>query len=173
MQSPHPVTTGSAAVDNWPGGVQPLHPEPGTGCNRHADGVQLAQSRGAAVAPEPSKKPCLEPSAAPGRVDEAPALDGQGGGPIGEFFAALGPGWRLTAAQRARLAAAVTAALKSGWTPGTLAAITGGEHQRSVEPVRGAGGAAGTRRAAPASHPAAVSAAVVRSMRRADPDDRV
>jgi hypothetical protein len=125
MQSPHPVTTGSAAVDNWPSVVQPLHPEPGTGCNRHADGVQLAQSRGAAVAPEPSKKPCLEPSAAPGRVDEAPALDRQGGGPIGEFFAALGAGWRLTAAQRARLAAAVTAALKSGWTPGTLAAITG------------------------------------------------
>jgi hypothetical protein len=125
MQSPHPVATGGAAVDNWPGGVQPLHPEPGTGCNRHADGVQPVQSRGAAVAPEPSKKPCLEPSAAPGHVDEAPALDGQGGGPIGEFFAALGPGWRLTAAQRARLAAAVTAALKSGWTPRTLAAVTG------------------------------------------------
>ena len=102
-----------------------MHPEPGTGCNRHADGVQPAQERGAAVAPEPSKKPCLEPSAAPGHVDEAPALDGQGGGPIGDFLAALGPGWRLTAAQRARLAAAVTAALKSGWTPRTLAAVTG------------------------------------------------
>jgi hypothetical protein len=58
-------------------------------------------------------------------VDEAPALDGQGGAPIGEFFTALGPDWRLTAAQRARLAAAVTAALNAGWTPWTLAAITG------------------------------------------------
>jgi hypothetical protein len=48
-----------------------------------------------------------------------------GGGPIGEFFAALGPDWRLTAAQRARLAPAVTAALSAGWTPHTLAAVTG------------------------------------------------
>ena len=79
----------------------------------------------AAVAPEPSKEPCIEPPAAPPRVDEAPALDGQGGGPIGEFFTALGPDWRLTAAQRARLAAAVTAALTAGWTPRTLAAVTG------------------------------------------------
>jgi len=58
-------------------------------------------------------------------VDQAPALDGQDGGPIGEFFTALGPGWRLTAAQRTRLAAAVTAALNAGWTPRALAAITG------------------------------------------------
>jgi hypothetical protein len=33
VQAPHPVAVGSAAVDNWPGGVQPLHPAPGTGCN--------------------------------------------------------------------------------------------------------------------------------------------
>jgi hypothetical protein len=58
-------------------------------------------------------------------VDEAAALDGPGGGPIGEFFTALGPDWQLTAAQQARLAAAVTAALNAGWTPRTLAAITG------------------------------------------------
>jgi hypothetical protein len=32
--------SGSEAVDNSPGGVRPLHPEPGTGCNRRADGVQ-------------------------------------------------------------------------------------------------------------------------------------
>jgi hypothetical protein len=44
---------------------------------------------------------------------------------MGEFFTALGPGWRLTAAQRARLAAAVTVALNTGWTPQRLAAITG------------------------------------------------
>ena len=122
---PHPVVTCSEAVDNRPGGVQQFHPEPGTGCNRHAGGVQLAQERGAAVAPEPSKEPCIEPSAAPTWPDEAPALDGQGGGPIGEFFTALGPDWRLTAAQRTRLAPAVATALNAGWTPRPLAAVTG------------------------------------------------
>jgi len=122
VQSPHPVATGSEAVDNWPDGVQQLHPVPGTGCNQGADGVQLAPPRGAGVAPEPYKEPSREP-AAPAR--EAPALDGRGGGPIGEFLTALGPDWRLTAAQRARLAAAVTTALNAGWTPRTLAAVTG------------------------------------------------
>jgi hypothetical protein len=125
VQAPHPVVTGGEAVDNWPSGVQQVHPALGTGCKRHADGVQPAQERGAVVAPEPSKEPCIEPSAAPARVDEAPALDGQGGGLIGEFFTALGPDWRLTAAQRAKLVTAVTAALNAGWTPRTLAALTG------------------------------------------------
>ena len=63
VQSPHPGATRREAVDNWPGGVEQVHPAPGTGCNRHADGVQPAQLRGAAVAPEPSKEPCIEPSA--------------------------------------------------------------------------------------------------------------
>jgi hypothetical protein len=125
VQSSHPVAVGREAVDNWPDGVKRLHPEQGTGRNRRADGVQLVQPRGAAVAPEPSKEPYIEPPAAPARVAEAAALDGQGGGPIGEFFTALGPGWRLTTAQRTRLAAAVTAALNEGWTPRTLAAVTG------------------------------------------------
>jgi hypothetical protein len=125
VQSPHPIATGGAAVDDWPSEVQPLHPEPGTGCSRRADGVQPVPSRGAAIAPEPSKEPYIEPSAAPAREDEAPALDARGGGPIGEFFAALGSDWRLTTAQRTRLAAAVTAALTAGWTPRTLAAATG------------------------------------------------
>ena len=82
------------------------------------------QSRGAVVAPEPYKEPSREP-AAPAR--EAPqAADGAGGGgPINEFFAALGPDWRLTVAQRARLAPAVTAALRAGWAPQALAAFTG------------------------------------------------
>jgi Helix-turn-helix domain len=124
VQSPHPVATGSEAVDNWPDGVQQVHPGPGTGCNRRDDGVQLPRSRSAAVAPEPSKEPCIEPSA-PARVDGAPAFDGRGGGPIGEFFAALGPAWRLTTAQRARLAPVVTAALAAGWTPRPLVAVTG------------------------------------------------
>jgi Helix-turn-helix domain len=63
VQSSPPVATGGEAVDNWPGGVQPLHPAPGTGCNQRADGVQPVQPRGAAVAPEPSKEPSREPAA--------------------------------------------------------------------------------------------------------------
>jgi hypothetical protein len=69
VQSPHPVTTGGEPVDNWPNGVQQLHPAPGTGCNQRADEVQRAQLRGAAVAPEPYREPSREP-AAPAR--EAP-----------------------------------------------------------------------------------------------------
>jgi Helix-turn-helix domain len=126
LQSPHPAASGSAAVDNWPGGVRPLHPEPGTGCNRRADGVQPAQSRGAAVAPEPSKEPSQEPAAqAPVREGSPAAGAGGGGGLVGEFFAALDCDWRLTAAQRARLAPAVATALTAGWTPQRLAGFTG------------------------------------------------
>jgi len=126
VQSPHPVATGGEAVDNWPDGVQPLHPVPGTGCNRRADGVQPAQLRGAVVAPEPYREPSGEP-ASPAPACEAPhaAGAGGGGGPIGEFFTALGPDWRLTAAQRARLAPAVAAALNAGWMPQALAAFAG------------------------------------------------
>jgi len=124
VQSPHPVATGSEAVDNPPNGAQQLHPEPRTGCNRRANGVQLAHERGAAVAPEPSWKPSWEP-AAPAReaLHTAEALGDEG--PMGEFFAALGPDWQLTAAQRARLGDAVTTALNAGWTPRALAAFTG------------------------------------------------
>jgi hypothetical protein len=127
VQSPHPVATGSEAVDNWPGGVQPLHPEPGTGCNQRADGVQPVQSRGAAVAPEPYKEPSQEPAAqAPAREGSPAAGAGGGGGLVCEFFAALDCDWRLTAAQRARLAPAVATALTAGWTPQRLAGFTGG-----------------------------------------------
>jgi hypothetical protein len=77
VHSPPPVATSGEAVDNWPDGVQQLHPEPRTGCNRRADGVQLARLRGAtggygvqlarlrgaAVAPEPYKEPSQEPAA--------------------------------------------------------------------------------------------------------------
>lgn len=38
---------------------------------------------------------------------------------------AIGSAWRLTAAQRGRLAPAVDAALRAGWTPAELAAFTG------------------------------------------------
>ena len=159
VHSPPPVATSGEAVDNWPDGVQQLHPEPRTGCNRRADGVQLARLRGAAVAPEPYKEPSREP-AAPAR--EAPSAAGamDGGGPVGGFFAVLGADWRLTGAQRGQ----AHPRRRHGAERGVDAADTGGlhrgEHQRSAEPVRGAGGAARTRRAAPASHPAAVSATV-------------
>jgi hypothetical protein len=47
------------------------------------------------------------------------------GGGVGDFFAALGDAWRLTRAQRVRLTPAVQAALDAGWTPQTLASVTG------------------------------------------------
>ncbi len=90
--------------------------------------MQRAQRRGAVVAPDPSLEPCDEPSAAPARGREAlPAADDSavGAGRAGEFFEALGPAWRLTAAQRARLTPAVLAALDDGWTPHGLAWFTG------------------------------------------------
>ena len=124
VQSPHPVATGREAVDNWPGGVQPVYPAPRTGCNRRANGVQPAQARGATVAPEPYEEPSREPAAAARTAPPAAAAAG-GGGPAGEFFAALDGDWQLTAAQRARLAPAVTAALTAGWTPQALAGFTG------------------------------------------------
>ncbi|HEY3952151.1 MAG TPA: helix-turn-helix domain-containing protein [Streptosporangiaceae bacterium] len=127
MQPLH-LVPGTGPVDNWPDGVQQPHPEPGTGCNQRSHGVQPAQSRGAAVAPEPSLEPSMEP-AAPAHAREVPpdALAGAAGGgePVSGFFAALGGRWRLTATQRARLAPAVTAALAAGWTPPALAAFTG------------------------------------------------
>ena len=122
VQSPHPA----GAVDDPAGGVQPLHPASATGCNRRTDGVQPAQPRGAAVAPEPSKEPCLEPPATARAREAVPGRGGAaGGGPAGEFFAALGSGWRLSAAQRVKLAPAVTAALEQGWARSALAAFTG------------------------------------------------
>jgi hypothetical protein len=48
-----------------------------------------------------------------------------GGGPVSDFFGALGEGWQLTGAQRAKLTPAITAALSTGWSPDALAAWTG------------------------------------------------
>ena len=94
-------------VDNAAGEVQPLHPATATGCNHRANGVQLLRERGAAVAPEPSFEPSREPSAAT-RAGARGARPWRyrlgGGGGAAEFFAQLGPGWRLTDAQRRRLA---------------------------------------------------------------------
>jgi Helix-turn-helix domain len=114
-------------LDNWPDGVQRLHPTAGTGCNVRTSGVQRTQPRGAPLAPEPYEEPCIEPSAARARARKAlpGADDGLGGVPVSEFFDALGTAWRLTAAQRERLAPAVDAALSAGWTPAGLAEITG------------------------------------------------
>jgi hypothetical protein len=128
VQSPHPESGHGEAVDNRPDEVQPLHPEPGTGCNRRGDGVQPAPPRGAAVAPEPSKEPSAEPPAArvPARLVPVPAGMSGGGREVEEFFAVLEDGWRLTRAQRYRLAPAVRAALDEGWLPQALAAFTGG-----------------------------------------------
>jgi hypothetical protein len=65
-------------------------------------------------------------AAAPAPADAAcPGSEPAGGGAVARFFDALGPGWRLTAAQRSRLAPAVADAVAAGWDPGELAAFTG------------------------------------------------
>ena len=126
VRAPHPAAT-VEAVDTWPDGVQQVHPAPGTGCNHRADGVQLTRERGATVAPEPYREPSMEPSAASARVHEARPAAGavNGGGPVSEFFAALGDAWRLTAAQCTRLAPAAQTALSTGWKPAALAEFAG------------------------------------------------
>jgi hypothetical protein len=125
VQSSHPAATGGEAVDNRARRGAAVAPRAGNGVQPARRRGATGAATGAAVAPEPSKEPCIEPSAAPARGDASPALDGQGGGPIGEFFTALDRDWRLTAAQQTRLAPAVTAALDAGWTPRALAAIAG------------------------------------------------
>ena len=111
----------AGAVDNpGAGAVAALHTR--RGCEQRAYGLQPAQSRGAAAAPEPYREPSSE-LAAPER--ELPsAADRAGGGRAGEFIAALGAGWPLTAAQRARLGPAV---LDTGWAPKSLAAVAGAD----------------------------------------------
>ena len=126
VQSPHPESGDSEAVDNRPDRVQQLQPEPRTGCNRRIGGVQQAHERGAAVAPEPSgNHPWNRPP--PPRTRQVPTTAGIAGGgqAVDEFFAVLDDGWRLTADQRARLAPAAQAALHAGWSPQALAAFTG------------------------------------------------
>ncbi|MBO0770015.1 MAG: helix-turn-helix domain-containing protein, partial [Actinobacteria bacterium] len=77
-----------------------------------------------AVSPDPPKNH-QRTAAAPARDERPAAATANGGGGVGEFFTALGSSWRLTAAQRARLAPAVDTALEMGWTPQALAAFTG------------------------------------------------
>ena len=67
----------------------------------------------------------MKPTAASARTHEARfAAEAADGGPVSEFFAALGDAWRLTAAQRARLAPAALTALSTGWKPAALAEFT-------------------------------------------------
>jgi TIR domain/Helix-turn-helix domain len=123
-----PLGPAAAPVDNRPDGVQPLHPATGTGCNQRTNGVQLTQERGAAIAPEPSIEPSTKPPAAAraGTRETGPRAENPpGGGAPGEFFGALGPGWLLTARQRARLVPAVSDAVAAGWDPVALAAFVG------------------------------------------------
>jgi Helix-turn-helix domain len=122
-----PLHPGARPVDNVAHEVQQLHPAAGTGCSPCIDGVQPAQSRGAAVAPEPSREPSSEPSAAHASAHDVPPIvrAAYGGRPTDEYFAALGDGWRLSAAQCARLATFAERALSAGWTPAALAAFTG------------------------------------------------
>lgn len=104
-----------------------MPPVPSTGCSWRASGVQSVQPRGAAAAPEPYEEPSTEPSAASARPPGTPltAVGLPGGAPPGEFFAALGEAWPMTAAQRARLIPPIQAALRGGWTPAALAAFAG------------------------------------------------
>jgi hypothetical protein len=69
----------------------------------------------------------MEPPAAFAHARQVRARVGTTGGgqTVDEFFAALDDGWRLTEAQRARLAPAVQSALDAGWSPQALAAFTG------------------------------------------------
>jgi hypothetical protein len=76
-----------------------------------------------AVSPDPPEN--HQATAAARRREARPAAVAALDGRAGEFFAALGDAWRLTAAQRARLTPAVEAALGTGWTPQALAAFTG------------------------------------------------
>jgi hypothetical protein len=74
--------------EGHPDGVQSPHPATrpvdaaGTGCSQRTDGVQPAQPRGAAVAPEPYIEPSREPSAASAPARAAPDAAGEAGGQV-------------------------------------------------------------------------------------------
>jgi len=62
-----------------------------------------------------------------GHADQVPVPPdgGGGGGVVDAFLAALGPGWLLGPADRARITPLVTAAVAAGWGPAQLAAEVG------------------------------------------------
>ncbi|HUK69052.1 MAG TPA: helix-turn-helix domain-containing protein, partial [Streptosporangiaceae bacterium] len=75
------------------------------------------------VSPDPPDN--HQGTAAASAPDARPAVAATTGADVVEFFAALGDAWRLTETQRARLTAAVQAALDMGWAPQALASVTG------------------------------------------------
>jgi hypothetical protein len=113
------AAAGPAADGPPPRRVQPLHPAAGTGCNQRPGG-------GAAAAPEPSGEPSTKPPAVPAADHgSASAPTRPGGGAAAGFFAALGPEWKLTDAQRLRLSPAIATAAGTGWALRELAGWAG------------------------------------------------
>lgn len=124
VQQMHPVIENP--VDNPGYEVQQVHPAEPTGCTSYRNGVHLVPERGAGGAPEPPIEPPIEPSTTRAREDRtATAGNRGGGGGTEKFFAALGEGWPLAAAQRARLATLVQRAVGIGWPPDRLAEHVG------------------------------------------------
>lgn len=110
----------------------PLNSAPGT--PEHSSGLPLNTEQGTpeARSPEPSlNRPGTKNQPPPAReADDHPQLDasGEAGGGVvylDEFFSSLGPEWPLSAADRRRLAPAVSRALLSGWSPRALAEHAG------------------------------------------------
>lgn len=122
VQQVHPVI--GNPVDNPGYEVQQVHPVEATGCSSYRNGVHLVPERGAGGAPEPPIEPPIEPSTTRAREDRATAA-GTGGGGAEKFFAALGEGWPLAAAQRDRLAPLVQRAVGIGWPSDRLAEHVG------------------------------------------------
>ena len=118
---PHPASavenrlTGATCCTRHLGRVQPAHGRGGTSESRVQQLHPNRPKNDTWNRPPPPRRAC-EVSLASGAV---------GGGPAGEFFAALGDGWRLTPTQRLKLVPAVTAALERGWAPRVLAAFAG------------------------------------------------
>ena len=81
------------------------------------------ETHATAVSPDPPGN--HQGTAAAAGCDPRPAVGAVRSGGVGAFFAALGDAWRLTGAQRAKLAPAVQAALDTGWAPQALASVTG------------------------------------------------
>ena len=131
-----------------------------TGCNWRSYGVQRLH-------------PNRPGTGRPAREAPSAAEAADGGGPVGEFFAALGADWRLTGAQRVSLAPAVRPRAERGLDSADAGGLHRGEDRRRAEPVRGAGRAAFTRRTAAAARAATFPAAVVRRMRPGHADARL
>ncbi|MPZ66632.1 MAG: hypothetical protein GEU83_14350 [Pseudonocardiaceae bacterium] len=133
-----PLTTPSHPVDNSPNpGDEASTPladcqgwqiaTPGVGATPGV--AQLRHRRGGtATPPEPSYNRPRTPTPRAGSgttagADAETSPAGGGGEPVAEVFDALGPAWRLSPAQHARLAPGVAGALAAGWSPAALAEL--------------------------------------------------